>query len=208
MPQRRRLAIARLPVLLLLVVACGGSSEPHGDSAVGVAVEEGSGGDGVTAESGASSGEGSSGEPGAAFAFTAADLDAYIRGIAKERELVVAAEARAARATTPAERAAAAQAGWEDQTAAEAARQLGVDAGRYRQTRDAVHEVLQTLDFQAKIDGPLEIDLTQVDAATRERYERDPFADLPPASAELLRGRLAEVVPAWSAYMTLTAVNG
>jgi hypothetical protein len=53
----------------------------------------------------------------APLAFTAADLEAYERGIAREAQLVVAARERGRAAKTPAERAKAAQAEWEDQTA-------------------------------------------------------------------------------------------
>ena len=50
------------------------------------------------------------GDAEVAFAFTDADLDAYIRGMRKEVELVKAAKERGAAAKTPEERGAAAQA--------------------------------------------------------------------------------------------------
>src|SRR5262245_15882287 len=83
--------------------------------------------------------------------FTAADLDAWERGMKKEIELVKAAEAKAAAAKTPEERGAAAQAGFETVTAPAAARAIGADQERYEQTRRTVDHVLETLDFQGKI---------------------------------------------------------
>lgn len=144
----------------------------------------------------------------ATFAFTDADLDAYARGIAKEIELVKAAQQKANTATTPEERGEAMQAQWEETTVPEAARLAGIDAERYRQTRETVHEVLKTLDFQGKIDGPLSIDLSRVDEASRAKLARDPFADLSPQSAAALRAKMDQLVPLWSEYVALTAVAG
>jgi hypothetical protein len=198
---------ACLAAFLILAAGCG-SHEPGGGepAATTGGVAEGAVGAGPGPDAGGDAG--GDAPAGDSFAFTAADLDAYARGIARETELARAAQQRALDAATPGERAAAAQAGWEDQTAPEAARQLGLDPERYRRTRDAVHEVLRTLDFQGKIDGPLSIDLSRVDEATRTRLSRDPFADLPPASAAALRERLPQLVPLWSEYTTLTAVAG
>ena len=194
--------------LLLVTVACGGS-EPTTDGRAAGGVGAGAAAPSAAVEppagDEAEAAEGTDGEP---FAFTAADLDAYARGLAKETELVRAAQERAGSAATPAERAAAAQAQWEDQTAPEAARLLGLDAERYRRTRDTVGEVLRTLDFQGTIDGPLSIDLTRVDEATRAELQRDPFEKLAPASAAALRDRLPELVAVWSEYTRLTAVAG
>jgi hypothetical protein len=177
----------------LIVAACGGSEPPAtaGREAAEQTAPASESKDAVTT-----------------FAFTASDLDAYARGIAKEIELVKAAQERASVATTPQERGAAIEAQWEDTTVPEAARLAGIDAERYRATREAVHEVFKTLDFQGKIDGPLSIDLSRVDEATRTRIARDPFSDLSPESAVALRAKMNDLVPLWSEYMTMTAVAG
>jgi hypothetical protein len=144
----------------------------------------------------------------APVAFTAADLAGYERGIAAEAELVRAAQARGRAATTPAERGAAAQGEWEDATIPGGAQAAAMSVARYRQVRTAVNRVLQTLDFQGKIAGPQEIDTVNAAPELRRRLTSDPFAELAPASAAALRARLDQVVQAYVAYMTLTAVNG
>ena len=145
---------------------------------------------------------------GAAFAFTDADLDAFERGLAKETELVKAAKARESAATTPEERGLATQAQWKEQTAPEAAKSLGVSPERYAQTRETVNRVLETLDFQGKIDGPLELDTARAAPEMRQRLMADPFAELAPSSAAALRARLDRIVPVWVEYVRLTAVAG
>jgi hypothetical protein len=142
------------------------------------------------------------------FAFTAADLDAWERGMRKEIELFKAAQAKAAAAKTPGERAAAAQAGFETATAPEAARAIGADPGRYLKTRRTVDQVLETLDFQGKIPGPKELNLDLASPEMKERLSADPFAELDPASAAALRERMDRIVPIWIEYTELTAVSG
>ena len=143
-----------------------------------------------------------------AFAFTAADLDAWERGMKKEIELFKAAQARSAAAKTPEERAAAAQAGFETATAPEAARAIGADLQRYLQTRSTVDRVLETLDFQGKIPGPKELNLELASDEMKQRLSADPFADLDPASAAALKERMDRVTPIWIEYTELTAVSG
>ena len=41
-----------------------------------------------------------------------------------------------------------------------------------------------------------------------QQVAKDAYADLPEASAVALRNKLGTLVPAWAAYMTLTAVSG
>ena len=144
----------------------------------------------------------------AAFAFTDADLGAFERGFAKEIELVRAAKARADAATTPEERGLAAQAQFEHQTAPEAARSIGVDPVRYRATRDTVVRVLTTLDFQGKIDGPMEMNMELASPEMKARLASDAYAGLSPPSADALRARLDRLVPLWVEYVNLTAVSG
>ena len=140
--------------------------------------------------------------------FTDADLDAYERSLKAEIVAVQDARRRADAAQTPAERGAAAQEEWEDATIPLGAEAAGMSVERYRELRTTVHEVFTTLDFQGKIEGPLSIDLEQVDAATKARIARDPFADLVPESAAALRSQMDRLVVTWAQYMTLVAVNG
>jgi hypothetical protein len=58
----------------------------------------------------------------------------------------------------------------------------------------AVNGIFRTLDFQGKIDGPLSMDLSRADAATKERLARDPFADLSSGSAVALRALMDRLV--------------
>lgn len=142
------------------------------------------------------------------FAFTAADLQGLERGLVAEAEAVKAAEALGRAARTPAERSRAAQAGWETATIPVGAKAAGMPVARYEATRETVFEVLQTLDFQGKIDGPMEIDTSAVGPEMKAKLRRDAMAGLAPASAAALRARLASVVKAWNGYIRLVAVNG
>jgi hypothetical protein len=144
----------------------------------------------------------------AVAAFTDADLQGLEKGLAREAALVRAARERANNAKTPEERAKASQDEWEDQTISGGAQASGLSLDRYRNVRKTVNQVLETLDFQGKIDGPLEIDLEHAAPQMKQRLSSDPFATLPPSSASALRARLATLVPVWVNYMKLTALNG
>lgn len=144
----------------------------------------------------------------APFAFTDADLDAYERGMRKEIELVLAAKARGDSAKTPAERGAASQAAFETTTAPEAAKAVGAPVERYEATRRTVNRVFQTLDFQGKIPGPTELDTANATPEMKQRLASDPFAELPAASADILRARLEALSKVWIEYMNLVAVSG
>jgi hypothetical protein len=190
-------ALFSLFVLVLLATACRRASESPADSAAAPPP-------GGTIESTApvpAAGE-------EAFAFTEADLDAYERGLKKETELVLAAQKRGEAATTPEERGKAAQGEWEDQTAPEAARLIGVSPERYRQVRKTVNRVLETLDFQGKIDGPMEMNMDLASPEMKARLTSDPFSELAPASAAALKARMDRIVPVWVEYAKLTAVHG
>jgi hypothetical protein len=176
------------PVLLSLVLATACGSDSTNDQGAG---------------SGASGSD--SAEP---IAFTAADLDAYERGLSKEIELVQAAQARAMGGGTPEERAEARRAGEREQTMPEAARAIGTDPERYARVRTTVHEVLTTLDFQGKIEGPMQMDTTRATPEMRARLASDPFAQLPAESAAALRSRLDRLAPLFARYVKLTAVGG
>ena len=201
---------AQLPALaltvLLSLVATGAAACGRGADRAGTGGTAGSGGstDGRTAASTTSSSASASGPASC----TAGDLAVYERGLAKELELVQAARKRAEVAKSPAERGEAMQAQWEDQTAPEAARAIGASPERYRQTRDAVNHVLETLDFQGKIDGPMSMDTAHASPEMRARLTSDPYSTLTPEAASALRARLGRIVPLWSQYVNLTAVAG
>ena len=144
----------------------------------------------------------------APFAFTDADLDVYEKGMRKEIELVKAAKAQGDSAKTPAERGAASQAAFESSTAPAAAQAIGASVERYQSTRRTVNRVFETLDFQGKIAGPMEIDTARASPDMKKRLSGDPFAELAPASATALKARLDALSRVWIEYMNLVAVNG
>ena len=191
-------SVRALPIAMLLFAAatgCGGSDAP-------AAAGEGEARVDANASESQASGRTAPAE------LTAADLNAWERGMKAEIAAVRAAGDRAASASTPQERADAASAGWERATIPQGAETAGLAVDRYRQVRETVNEVFRTLDFQGKIDGPLSIDLSRVDPATKERLARDPFADLPGNSAAVLREQMDRLLPVWIEYVTLTAVAG
>ena len=179
---------------LLLAAACGEQNVDTTDAATAATT--------ATAESAASP------SAPAPLSFTEAELDAYVRGLRREIEAAQAAQRDAAAATTPADRGRAIQASWETATMPLGAAAAGMPVDRYTELRNALDRILRTLDQQGKIDGPTSIDLTHADEETRARVARDPFADLPPASAAALRAKLGAVTAVWSEYVQLTAVAG
>jgi hypothetical protein len=187
-------SLALISLLLCLTVACGGGAETGTDQ---------------KAEAPAPETSALAAAPAAGpLDFSEADLDLYARGIAQETSLVKAAQERASTAATPAERGAAAQEQWEEQTIPAAAKAANIPEDRYRQTRTAVHTVFETLDFQGKIDGPMEMDLTRASDEAKAKLAQDPFTTLTPGAAAALRARMDRLVPLWVEYVSLTAVNG
>ena len=89
-----------------------------------------------------------------------------------------------------------------------AADSIGVPIDRYQATRRTVNRVLQTLDFQGKIPGPMEMDTARASPEMKQRLATDPFLELPPASATSLKSRLDEVSAVWMEYVNLVAVSG
>jgi hypothetical protein len=148
----------------------------------------------------------SSGET-SAVPFTTGDLDALERGLRREIELVRDAQRRSA-SGTPEERGRALQDAFDVNTIPRGAEAAGMPVERYRAIRESVGEVMTTLDFQGKIDGPQSVDTSHADAALRARLTRDPYATLPTASASALRARVDQLAPVWVEYVTLTAVGG
>ena len=139
---------------------------------------------------------------------TAADLDGFEKGIAREIELVKEGQLRASRATTAVERGNAIQSTFEENTMAKAVDASGLSLERYRIVRQTLSRLLTTLDFQGKIDGPQSVDTAHADAEMKARLASDPYSALDPASAELLKGRLDRIAPKWIEYITLTVVGG
>lgn len=178
--------------ILSLAAACGGESAPAA-------------GETATASASASPATANTDAP---FAFTDADLDAYEKGLRKEIELVHAAKARGDSAKTPAERGAASQAAFETTTAPAAAQAVGASVDRYQATRRTVNRVFETLDFQGKIAGPMELDTANATPDMKQRLTSDPLAELAPASAAALRARLEALSKVWIEYANLVAVNG
>lgn len=144
----------------------------------------------------------------AGTSFTAADLEAYGRGMAREVAAVRDAAKAEAAATDAESRGRATQMKWDTATVPQGAEAAGMPVERYRAVRESVNEVFKTLDFQGKIDGPMQIDLSRVDEATKARLSRDPFNDLTPESAAALRAAMDRLVPVWIEYVKLSAVAG
>ena len=196
MPRADHMSAAGLTIAFLLSTACGsGADVPNGQPASQAASE-------------AAPAPASPSASAATTELTAADLDAYAKGIARETELVRAAQDRARTATTPQARGEAQQAQWEDQTIPEGAKAAGLTPERYRAVRTTVHTTFQWLDFQGKIDGPMELDTSRAAPDMKARFGRDPFAELSPASREALQAQMNRLVPPWIEYVKLTAVAG
>jgi hypothetical protein len=188
---KRSLGVSLL--LFAMVAACGSDDAPAGQST----------GEATPAASAASA-EGTA----TTRDLTAQDLDAYAKGLARETELVRAAQERARAAMTPQDRGEAQQAQWEDQTIPEGAKASGIDPARYRVVRNTVNTTFQWLDFQGKIDGPMQLDTTTAPPDMKARLARDPFEALSPASRTELQAQMNRLVPAWIEYVKLTAVAG
>jgi hypothetical protein len=139
---------------------------------------------------------------------TSDNLSAYERGLKKEIEAVRVAQQRSGTATTAQERGEAIRASFEHATIPQGAAAAGLPLEQYRELRQTINGLFQTLDFQGRIDGPLSMDLSRADAATKERLARDAFADLSSGSAAALRAQMDRLVPVWIEYVSLTAVAG
>jgi hypothetical protein len=173
--------------IVLCGTACGGSNSSEG-----------------TSRASEPAGQGDS----QGVAFSEADLDKFERGLRREIDAVKAAQEKAASASTAQERGEAMQAQWDTATIPLGAEASGLSEARYRDVRNSVNQVLTTLDFQGKIDGPLSIDLERADEQTKSRVSGDAFAGLPPDAAMALRARMDRLVPLWSEYKKLVAVAG
>ena len=200
MPIQFRTRLVRVVLLALVTTtaaACGSDSKPGDQPAAGSPPSSASGTE--PAAAGASE---------QAAELTPADLEAYAKGLAKETELVRAAQERGRTATTPQARGEAQQAQWEDATIPEGAKAAGLDVERYRGVRETVHRTFRWLDYQGKIDGPMQLDTTSATPDMKARLARDPLDELTPASRSALQGMMDRLVPPWIEYVKLTAVAG
>jgi hypothetical protein len=184
-------------LVFAIAAACGGGDKSADNSTSGAASSS-------AAPAAAAPGASSS----ASTELTAADLEAYAKGLSRETEVVRAAQERARSATTPQARGEAQQAQWEDQTIPEGAKAAGLAPERYRAVRTTVHTTFQWLDFQGKIDGPMSLDTAHAAPDMKARLARDPFDELSPTSREALQAQMNRLVPAWIEYVKLTAVAG
>ncbi|HEX6573561.1 MAG TPA: hypothetical protein VF042_01205 [Gemmatimonadaceae bacterium] len=146
--------------------------------------------------------------PPQAVSLTAADLDGFEKGIAREIYLVKEGQERARRAQTPVERGNAIQSTFEENTISGAVEASGLTVDRYRLVRQTLSRLLTTLDFQGRIDGPQSVDTSLAGPEMRARLASDPYEALDPASAQLVRDRLGKIVPLWVEYINLTVVGG
>jgi hypothetical protein len=135
------------------------------------------------------------------------ELEAYEQGIIAETEVAIAAEGKAASAATPEARASAGQGKWESATIPEAAKAVGLSEGRYREVRGAIHRAFENLDYQGKIDGPMELDTMLASPPLKARLTADPYGHLTPTAAAGLKGRLNRLTPLWIKYVRLTAAS-
>ena len=142
------------------------------------------------------------------LALSAADIEGFEKGIARETELVKEANERSRTAATPEARGEAIQATFEENTMTAAAPATGLSAERYKLVRETLSTIMTTLDFQGKIDGPQSVDTARAGPALKARLSSDPYAALDPAGAEALKARLDRIVPVWVQYIRLTAVGG
>lgn len=144
----------------------------------------------------------------AKVSLSAKDLDGFEKGLAEEIRLVKQGQIRAQRATTPTERGNAIQSTFEENTTKEAIPASGLSFDRYHQVREVMSKLLTTLDFQDKIPGPQSVDTARADSAMKVRLASDPYADLDPASAALVKSRLDKIAQLWIEYVKLTVAGG
>ena len=139
---------------------------------------------------------------------TAADIDAFEKGIARETQLVREAQQRASSAATPQERGEASQAAFETTTIPAAAPVTGLSAERYKLVRETIATIMTTLDFKGEIDGPQSIDTARAGAEMKARVAGDAYAPIDAQGAALLKSRLNTIAPLWIEYINLTVVGG
>ncbi|MBA3466084.1 MAG: hypothetical protein H0T21_01655 [Gemmatimonadaceae bacterium] len=177
----------------LILVACGG--EPERVKPVDTM---GSGDDALADPQGVSP----------AVAFSGADLDAFITALRKETEILRAGQERQRTAATPQQRIDALQSTTEEVRIPEAARAAGLSVDRYRAIRATVMPVLETMDFQDRMKGPMTMDTTRVGEDVKARLRGDAMASLRPASRDALTSRLSRIEAIWGEFAALRTQGG
>src|SRR3546814_9285873 len=173
----------------ITLATCSGKPGPDGKSAQ--AAEAGSG----AADDAAARGTADAKE---AVELTPALLHAYAKGVHKEVEII----RRPGRGT---HYGVTISKYGEEGPEVVAASGLSIDD--YRAIRDLVDPVFTTLNFQGKIGPPRSIDLERA-PEWKQRLAGDPFDELSPASAKVLREHMDILVPPWSEIIALTAQHG
>lgn len=187
--------LRQVPVVLVIAACTSADTKATNDSAART----------YNAETGAPATPSSA---ASTVSLTAADLDGFEKGLAREIYLVKDGQERARRAMTAVERGNAIQSTFEENTMSKAASESGMPLERYRLVRQTLSRLLTTLDFQGKIDGPQSVDTARADAEMKARLASDPYSVLDPASAALLKGRMDRIAPLWIEYIDLTVVGG
>ncbi|MFC3715422.1 hypothetical protein ACFONC_04580 [Luteimonas soli] len=192
MTTRRMAAIAGVAALLAITIAlarCSNGPAPDGKSEPPVAANPDAA-EGATASDATSTDE--------AFELTPALLEAYAKGLRKEAEII----RRPGRGTHYG--VTISKYGDEAQEVVAAA---GLSIDDYRAIQDVVDPVFTTLNFQGKIGPPRSIDVERA-PEWKQRLAGDPFDELSPASAKVLREHMDILVPPWSEIIALTAQHG
>ncbi|HMA21231.1 MAG TPA: hypothetical protein VKO87_10525 [Gemmatimonadaceae bacterium] len=185
--------------LVVAIMACSKGAAANGTDSVAMSA--------TPSASESASQSASATEASGPIKLSAADLDGFEKGFAREIELVRAAAEQARTAKTPAERGKAIQAGWETATIPAAATVTGLSVERYRQVREAMTNLLRMLDFQGKIEGPMSIDTSRVDAEMKAKLASDPYLVFDASSAAAVKARMDRLAPLWVNYVNLTAVG-
>ena len=189
-PMISRIRMTFTTAIVTAAIACSGDKTADtADTGLAATAAESSAGDAQVSE-----------EAAVPLTLTAADLDGFEKGIARETQLVKEAQERSRTATTPQARGEAIQATFEDNTISAAAPVTGLSPERYKLVRETLSKIMTTLDFQGKIDGPQSVDTARAGPDMKARLSSDPYAALDPAGAEALKARLDRITPVWVDY--------
>ncbi|MGI8895597.1 MAG: hypothetical protein ACR2HE_08100 [Casimicrobiaceae bacterium] len=141
-------------------------------------------------------------------AFSGTDIDAFITALGKETEILRSGQERQRTASTPQQGLDAMQAMGEDARIPEAARAAGLSVDRYRAIRSAVMPILETMDFQGRMKGPMTMDTTRVGEDVKARLRGDAMASLPAESRDALTARLSRIEAIWGDFAVLRTQGG
>lgn len=141
-------------------------------------------------------------------AFSDADLNSFIIALGKETEILRAGQERQRTAATPQQRIDALQSTMEEARIPEAARAAGMSVDRYTVVRSTIMPILQTLDFQGKMKGPMTMDTTRVGEEAKTRLRGDAMGGLSAASRSALTAALSRIEAIWGEYVALSTQGG